>query len=208
MITVNIPEYGGTKTLTFNETDYRSLFGVWYREVLSLYTTKLSDKEIDAILKYAYPDPNKLVTALVSYAAYGDLIHEKIDYRTFRYDNLIFTNEPSSFVQLLLDSDLSTDTNTVVTLLSEKEVSQKFEEINSLSIDSITSEALEFLDTLLYYSNGDEKDSCLDLVLRPYRENDSVNRDEIVLEKYGAKWRFDVRRAYIESRIDAENMLR
>ena len=51
MITVNIPEQDGIKTLAFDETDYRSLFGKWYSEVLSLYTPSISDKEAEAILK-------------------------------------------------------------------------------------------------------------------------------------------------------------
>lgn len=199
MITVNIPEQDGIKTLTFDETDYRSLFGKWYSEVLSLYTPSISDKEAEAILKYCYPDPKKVPEALMQFAGYGDMTIP-ISYHTFRYDDKVFTGTPTPFSEILLDSGLGTDTGSSVSLLPCGDEAKEFTKCNDYSIDAIKPKALEFLNRLKYYSQqGDgEPDSRLNGLLRPYRDGDQINSDEIIIREYGTEWRFDIRRAYIE----------
>lgn len=199
MITVNIPTYEGTKILTFTEDDYRALFNKWYSEVLSLYTARLSDKEAEAILKYCYPDPKKVPEALMQFAGYGDMTIP-ISYNTFRYDNAVFTGIPTPFSEVLLDSGLGTNAGSSVSLLPCGDEAKEFAKCNNYSIEAISPKAFEFFDRLRYYSqqgNG-EPDSRLSAVLRPYRDGDRINSDEIVIKEYGTEWRFDIRRAYIE----------
>lgn len=207
MIIVNIPTFEGIKSLQIDENNYKSLFSEWCDKVLSLCTAELPKQEVNRLIGFAELDPNRFISALVSYVAYGNFITE-MDYHTFRYDRKIFADELPSFSNMLLDSGCAIEFGDSIMLLPEKEMSEKYAKANSLSIDSIKEEALAFLDELWYYSSGDEKDPRMDLVLRPYREGDLINTDEILVEKGGSKWRFDVRRAYIESRIDTENMLR
>lgn len=204
MITVNIPEQDGIKTLTFSEADYRSLFGKWYSEILSLYTPSISDKEAEAILKYCYPDPKKVPEALMQFAGYGD-VATPINYYTFRYDDKVFTGTPTPFSDILLDSNLGTNAGSSVSLLPCGDEVKQFSACNDYSIDAIKPSALNYLDTLRYYSQqSGEPDSHLAAVLRPYRDGDQINSDEIIIEQYGCKWRFDVRRAYIEMCRESE----
>lgn len=198
MITVNIPTYEGTKILTFTEDDYRALFDKWYSEVLSLYTPQISDKEAEGILKYCYPDPKRVPEALMQYAGYGD-VTIPISYHTFRYDSKVFTGIPTPFSEILLDSGLGTNAGSSVSLLPCGDEAKQFSSCNDYSIDTIKPKALDYLDTLRDYSRQDgEPDSSLSVVLRPYRDGDQINSDEIIIELYGCKWRFDIRRAYIE----------